>query len=702
MRKFARLVIAAFAVAFTVFVALQFRRPAATTANQPVVRSDPKAIIESTSGTSKRFTGTREDVDVRYQNSVVYGDGSTKFKGLTITAADRNRPGRTFTVTANEGQAGQDDSVVTLDGNVQINSSDGISARTEHATYRKADGSVEATGPVEFSRGRFTGTGIGLRFDRARDFLNIVSQAVIHVAPDEQGAGAAEITANSASFARQQHSLQLDGSVAIQRGAQRIEADAVVGHLSDDERRVERLDLHNHSRITATGGGPGSLESLTGADMVLHYAPDGQALQRAVIFNEAFVKMAGEPGAAGRQISSRTLDITLAADGSTPTALAARENVVLTFPPDASTPERRIEAATLDAKGEPGRGLTQASFSGGVKFRERGDKVDRAAASTTLDVTMKPGMGAIEDARFAHRVRFEEGAMVATAAASRYDPAKGTLELTGSEPGFLTPHVDTERIAVGAARIDVVLDGPIVDAKGAVKSTILPAKKDAKGDGPKLPAMLKQDKEVTVLGGSLAYDGKKSLATYSGGALLFQGDTSVKGDVVTIDEKTGDLSASGKAMTSTTREQAGKDNKKERAQSTGTGKDFKYEDGPRRLTYTGAAHLVGPEGDMSATRIELYLEAESDEVTRAEAYADAPDKMTLKEPHRTTTGNRMSYTADKETYVVKGLPATVLDECGRETTGATLTFVKSTDTIVVDGNQIRTQTRGGNGKCQSP
>ncbi len=145
--------------------------------------------------------------------------------------------------------------------------------------------------------------------------------------------------------------------------------------------------------------------------------------------------------------------------------------------------------------------------------------------------------------------------MVATAAASRYDPVKGTLELTGSEAGFMTPHVDTERIAVGATRIDVVLEGPILDAKGAVKSTILPAKQDATGEGPKLPAMLKQDKEATVLGNSLAYDGTKSLATYTGNALLFQVDTSVKGDIVTIDEKSGDLAASGKAMRSTMREQ---------------------------------------------------------------------------------------------------------------------------------------------------
>jgi lipopolysaccharide export system protein LptA len=104
---------------------------------------------------------------------------------------------------------------------------------------------------------------------------------------------------------------------------------------------------------------------------------------------------------------------------------------------------------------------------------------------------------------------------------------------------------------------------------------------------------------------------------------------------------------------------------------------------------------------MSAAKIELYLKPSGDELEKAEAYADATDKMTLREQSRTTTGTHLIYTSDRETYVVDGLPATVVDECGRETIGRTLTFVKATDTIVVDGNQqIRTQTKGGTGKCQ--
>src|SRR5262249_41789387 len=155
--------------------------------------------------------------------------------------------------------------------------------------------------------------------------------------------------------------------------------------------------------------------------------------------------------------------------------------------------------------GEPGRGLTRASFTGAVQFRERGGAVDRAGSSSSLDVVMKPGMATIDEARFIDAVRFEEGAMNAWAAAARYDLAKGTLELTGSEPGRLAPRVVNDRIAIDATRLDVTLEGPKVKAVAAVKSMLQPAKKDKESD-VKMPSMLKQDQPVTILADDLAYD----------------------------------------------------------------------------------------------------------------------------------------------------------------------------------------------------
>src|SRR6185503_9626188 len=97
------------------------------------------------------------------------------------------------------------------------------------------------------------------------------------------------------------------------------------------------------------------------------------------------------------------------------------------------------------------------------------------------------------------------------------------------------------------------------------------------------------------------------------------------------------LSASGGVMSTTMLKPADKDKKNgPKQRSTATSKEMKYEDATRLLTYTDNAHLVGPDGDMSATRIELFLKESGDELDRAEAY----EAVTLREQNRKTTGAR--------------------------------------------------------------
>ena len=59
----------------------------------------------------------------------------------------------------------------------------------------------------------------------------------------------------------------------------------------------------------------------------------------------------------------------------------------------------------------------------------------------------------------------------------------------------------------------------------------------------------------------------------------------------------------------------------------------------------------------------------------------------------------MTYTADDERYVITGTPVTIADQCERETIGTTLSFLKATDNIVIDGKGTQTQTKGGRGNC---
>jgi LPS export ABC transporter protein LptC len=707
----ARLLIAVFGVMFAVFVGFQFRRGPARAPVEPA-RIAPGVVVESTGCKVERFKLSREDVFVSCDKQRLFADGTSTLVGVTIGTEERNGS-RTFHVTAKEGRLGQKESSMALDGDVRLTASDGLTVKTEHATYAQSDETVRAQGPVEFARGRMQGTGTGMIYEKTSDALTLLDQAVVHIAADEHGAGAADVSSGTATFARHDKVVRFERNVRIQRSGQVLESDSAVANLSADEKRIETLTLRTNARITASNAGVGGLQSLSGAEVALKYAANGEVLEHAVITENAVIQLAGEKGKPGRQIVARTIDIALGPDGSAPTALTARDSVELTMPEEPGVAERTIKANALDAKGEPGRGLTRALFTGGVLYRERGAGVDRGATSAALDVGLKPGLSTIEDARFSHNVRFEDGSsMFALAAAARYDIDKGSLALSGSEPGALVPHVVNEQITVDAKSVDVVLDGPMVKASGSVKSQLQPARKGGQKPGDhandvKLPSMLKQDQPVFVVADALDYDGAQAKGVYTGSALLFQGDTTIKGPTIVIDDKTGDLTASGGVTTTSILEGTGKagaqpaggeggaDKKGERVPSTATAAEMKYGDADRRLTYTGDVHMTGPDGDMKAAKIELFLKPSGDELERLEAY----DAMTLREQNRTTTGLRMTYTTADEKYVVSGTPVTIVDQCERETTGKTLTFVKASDSIVIDGSQqIRTQTKGG-GKC---
>ena len=695
----ARVLVALFAIVFAVVVFFAFRRRPPVTAAPQLAPLDPKAVVESTAGHVVQVKGTRENVAIDFEKQVTYKDGSSRLVNVKVTATDRH-DGHVFTLTGKEGQVTDNPSAYSIHGDVRLAAQDGLTASTEHAAYSDSNGILHAPGAARFAKGRINGAGVGMIYNKNKDTITILDKAVIHVGPDEKGGAGADVTCETATFARKEKYIRFERNVKIVRGGQTTEADEATAHLSDDEKRIERVELHGSARIAEVAPAAGALQGLSGHDMDLKYRGSEEVLEHALITGGAAIQVAGDPGTEGKRIAATTIDITLAPDGSTPTALVGREAVELAFPPQQDAAARTVKANALNARGEPGRGLTAARFTGRVEYREKSGSIDRTARSNALDVALKPGMADIEEATFNGAVRFEEGALTTRSAAARYVVAAGTVELTGSEPppGAAVPHVVNEQIAVDATKIDLTLAGPKMKAGGSVKSVLQPQKGS---DTTKLPSMLKQDQPVNVVGDALDYDGTISKAIYTGAAQLWQGDTSIRAARIVIDDKSGDLAGSGGAgtvMTSVMLEQANSTTKaKERVRSLGTSKEFVYEDAIRRATYTGDAHLSGPEGDMTAPRIELFLKPSGDELDRAEAY----ENVTLRESGRKTTGTRMTYFAETEQYKVSGSPVRVVDECGGETVGTTLTFDKTHDTIVLDGKkQFRTESKGAS-KCGS-
>jgi LPS export ABC transporter protein LptC/lipopolysaccharide transport protein LptA len=691
-QKRARLGLALIGVLVIVLVAVSVRKGPPAAANETVQRVDPKAVSESSGVRLTQSTGLKVPGVVDAERTLLYEDGSMKLIGPKVTT---DRAGRQFVITGKEGRIGRDQSRVTMKGDVKLASSDGLTAEAREASFNRAEGIVRAPGPVSFTKGAIAGTSVGMTFDQNRDVLWLLDQAHVKVAPGQKSGGGADVTAGAAGYARRDKYMRFERSVRLLREDRTIEADNAMAYLTDDESRVESLELRGHSRIAVKGAAEGGLQQMASDEMNLRYGPDGETLEHALLSGDAVIQIAGTGGAPGRRIAGRYVDITFGAGGEL-SAMVARDRVELTLPAAKDTPARAIKSATMEGTGEPGKGLTASRFEGGVEFREQSapDRV-RIARARTLEIAMAPGSGEIEEARFSGSTRLEDGALRASAANGRYQIGKGVLELTGSE-GPNDPRVRNERLTVDARRIDLTFEGTRLVATGEVRSVIAPAPKsaDPKASKDHVPGMLKNDQPVNVTSASLDYEGSRSFATYTGNARLWQADTTIQGETIVIDETTGDLKASspeGSVVRSAfTLEQVDqKTNQPTKVPSVASGQTMHYEDALHRATYTTNAHVNGPQGDLHARKIELYFVESGGSLDRAEGY----EQVKLLSEGRNATGSRMTYFAADERYLMSGAPVTIIEEC-RVTTGKTLTFFRSTDRIIVDGNEeIRTLTR---------
>jgi len=712
-----RFVLIFLAVATAIGVAMSVRKRPASTSKIDVKRVDPKAVAETAKGRLSQMTGMKIPGFLDFDRNLAYEDGSVKFFGARLTT---RRAGREFHLSGNEAGVGKEQSHMEVRGNVSLTASDGLKVKTDRATYVSNEHMVRAPNLVKFVKGTIRGSGVGMTYDDQRDVLWLFKDVKIVVAPDKKtNDPGANIESGSAGLARRDKYMRFEGGVSIVRAGRTIEAKSALAYLTDDGNSIKAMELRGDSRIAMKEPAAGGLQALAAPEMNLGFRPDGETIQRALLAGGGVIQMAGTGGRPGRRIAGRTIDVALG-EQSEVTSLAARDNVQLLIPADNDTPERTIRSALMDASGEAGKGLTAATFTKNVEFREvRGPDDYREAHSSTLDVVLNDA--GLDDAQFKGETKFEDGKSTATAADARYLVSKGRLQLSGYV-GTQPPQVQDDRITVDAKAIDMAFEGPKLIATGEVRSVMKPAKKDPAGASsatgtkrtggasgargvaangapkaePKMPGMLKDDQPAYVTAPSLDYDGENGKAIYTGGARLWQGDTAVTGEKITIDESTGDLFANTNVRTSFILDQLdSKTQQKKHVPTIASSQDMHYEDALRRATYTTNAHVNGPQGDLRGVKIEMYLLEGASELERVEAY----DNVNLKTDVRTATGARMTYLAKTEEYHMKGEPVNVVEEC-RTTACKSLTFWRSTDRILCDGSdEKRTLAKSNEGPC---
>jgi lipopolysaccharide export system protein LptA len=698
-QKRLRLGIALFVVVFATLVVLALirgRKPATETALVPKkIDSGKEVAFQSPQGgTHQSYKMGKLGAKITFGNQVTYTDGSTKFGGgVTVELPDKN--GRQIIVEAQEAKVtvppGKQVGTAEFSGRVKLTTSDGIVVTTENATYNDEEQMTRIPGPMEFKKGRMTGSGVGATYDQARSVLWLLDQAKVDVAPDKKGSGAIHVTAKAAGMARAEHYLKFQGN-----------------------ERITTMELRGNSSMTGKPGSSGP-QDMRATNIDLLYAEDGRTLQAAKLVENASIQLPGAKGKTGRRIAGKAMEIAMAPDGATVTNLSANENVLVDLPPDGDAPARRIRSASLMATGPAGGGIQNATFSGNVEYREaRGARgklteIDRTARSERLDVKTKPGFGDIEQANFHSNVHFTDGPnTVADAPTAVYNIAQDRLELSPGDgdkgPG---PRVSDGRISIDAVRIQMGLSNQKMKADTNVRSvmTQTPAKPAAKTEAVKVPSLLKQDEPVTVKSNRLDYDGASSLATYEGNATLWQGKTDIKADKIVVDDKTGNLRATTNVVSNLVLTQP---NVKKPAAGTASApkaaapkpevveptiiraNELLYEDAKHRATYAGAAHMSGPNGDVTGDKIELFLAEQGGQLERAEADGN----VVSRQDNRRAYGEHLTYVAKDDLYTMTGRPVKIYEQKPTSCTiteGTTLVFDRTLSTSTASGNNTTTQ-----------
>jgi lipopolysaccharide export system protein LptA len=537
-----RVGIAALCVGFAIFVWFSVRKTPPPARSQSVERLDPAASVESTGGVIRQLRGDKEDFRIEYGSMLSYVDGRQVLRSVKVFVDDRG--GHNFTVTGQEAETiGQKRDRVLIKGQVELTSDDGLTAKTDEATYEQAAGIVRAPGPMTFTQRGLSGTSVGMTYDKGADILSLLDKVILKTAPAKPDEDPIGIESGAAVFSRAENRIDFDRTFSATNGARTFDSDSATALLVEDGSRMRMLEMTGHARITGIGEGGSSLKNLSASSINLEFLDDGRTLRGAALVGGAVIQLGGE-GTSDRRIAGEWIDVQLAPDGVTVISLIARDRARLELPAETTEPARTVQADALSAKGEPGKGLSSATFTENVEYRELfapkpgAPPATRIARSKTLTIAVQPGFSAIDDARFEGSVRFEDGPTRAAAGQARYVVPKGLLILDGVDSTTgLKPQVNDDQVSIQGKHVELTLEGHKIAAREDVRSVML-GTSGARAPGKSAvhrPSMLKPDQPVFATAEALDYDGDSGKALYTGGSRLWQGDTAIQGDRLTME-----------------------------------------------------------------------------------------------------------------------------------------------------------------------
>ena len=740
-----RVGLASFALTFAVALLYNMSDRGEPPAASAVVAADPAAVLESRGSRITLGDGSVIVADRQF----AYDDGSARLLGVeVIVPAGEDRTD--FRIRGGEAAGVERTGEWRLADSVTIETGDGLSGTTSEASYADATGIVTMPEPARFEQGWMRLEGDAARYDSRGSLVHLERRAVVELRPNADGnEPLTRITAAYAEVDRVAGVMRFAQGATIDAGERWMQADRVVLRFDPEASWIDAIELAGGARVlgreaagadvremsartiavtyregeldgaTLAGDarlegadtGPGRPRELSAPTIDVAYR--GGALEKVTMTEGGQVELFGDrPGTAGLTIDAGFVEMALRAESADIDELRAKESVTLAFPP-AGGALRRIRSHALDigggseetavaGQGESSRGLA-AVFDGDVEMRESrvgqaaSAQDDRVMRADRLRAVLRGGLARLAETRFLGNVTLVAGSIRARADRATYAPDEALFTLVMNAAG-LAPRMDDERGFVQARTISIDLDGPNIEATSDVKGVLSGMEASDATSGVR-PALFAAADPVHFVAGRFSYDAAKSLATYDGEARLWQGGTEFRGGQVVVDETTGNIAAERTVQTRTTMRQHDEElGEAVETLTVGRGGTLFYDNQRRRVTYAKQATLTSPHSTLGGETIELFLHEDARTLDRIQI----ADDVTLDLDSRSVTAATLAYDDRAGRYDLTGTPVSVIErmagEC-RETTGRTVTFYSTGDSITADG-QSAERSASTSGSCQ--
>jgi len=412
----------------------------------------------------------------------------------------------------------------------------------------------------------------------------------------------------------------------------------------------------------------------------------------------------GPSNAQDIEVSAPAMDFYLAAGQRLTRADTIGPPQILILPEQGKAGESRITADKFTAKfdslgqlaavhGEPNaRVMTSAVTQSNVRQPER------VSSSDSIDAFFHPGTGVealVQQGHFSYRAEEQQ----AFADRARYTPADQMLVLNGS-PRIVDAGMTTTARVV---RLNRATGNGV--AEGDVKTTYSDLKPQPGG------ALLASSDPVHVTAQSMTAHSNPAIATYSGGARLWQNTNVVEAPSIQFQKDQRTVVANSKPDKKVSTVLVGTDKSGKATLVAITSDHLTYADSDRRAHFDGGVTVRASDLTITSNQMDVFLAAASTSPMERRASSPvapqslgpaklekiiASGSVVIVEPNRHASGETLVYTASDDKFVLTGGPPSMFDAEHGKITGVSLTLFRRDDRVVVEGDSSSpavTQTR---------